>query len=93
MEFHNLTLFNLKANFCYDFLIFFDIPDFFYSIIGTSSLRRVAQLKRKYPELTFQSVVSFHREIFPSIPKCSGRKYFTGFKGVLILFNKVLFDC
>ena len=29
---------------------------FFSSVIGTSSLRRVAQLKRKYPSLVFQSV-------------------------------------
>ena len=30
------------------------------SVIGTSSLRRIAQLKRKYPHLRFESVVSFH---------------------------------
>lgn len=32
------------------------------SVIGTSSLRRVAQLKRAYPHLTFTDVVSQERE-------------------------------
>lgn len=33
-----------------------DLPD--GSVVGTSSVRRVAQLKRKYPKLVFQDVVS-----------------------------------
>lgn len=33
-----------------------DIPD--GSVIGTSSVRRVAQLRRKFPKLVFQDVVS-----------------------------------
>ena len=28
------------------------------SVVGTSSVRRVAQLKRKYPKLVFKDVVS-----------------------------------
>ena len=31
----------------------------FLSVIGTSSLRRIAQLRRRYPHLVFESVVSF----------------------------------
>ena len=30
-----------------------------YSVIGTSSLRRVAQLKRRYPHLEYKPIVSF----------------------------------
>lgn len=31
------------------------------SVVGTSSLRRVAQLHRKFPHLEFKSIVSFWR--------------------------------
>lgn len=31
------------------------------SAVGTSSLRRVAQLQRKFPHLEFKSIVSFHK--------------------------------
>ena len=31
----------------------------FLSVIGTSSLRRIAQLRRRFPHLVFESVVSF----------------------------------
>jgi hydroxymethylbilane synthase len=34
------------------------------SVIGTSSLRRVAQLKRRYPHLTFTDVVMYFRICF-----------------------------
>lgn len=30
------------------------------SVIGTSSLRRAAQLKKKFPQLEFRDIVSFH---------------------------------
>ena len=34
-----------------------ELPD--GSVIGTSSIRRIAQLKRKYPHLGFQDIVSY----------------------------------
>ena len=39
-------------------LYFCGVISFLYSVIGTSSVRRVAQLKRKYPHLQFQDIVS-----------------------------------
>lgn len=35
-----------------------DLPD--GSVVGTSSVRRVAQLRRAYPKLSFLDIVSFH---------------------------------
>ena len=35
---------------------------FYCSVIGTSSLRRIAQLKRGYPNLVFENIVSFQAD-------------------------------
>ena len=37
------------------------------SVIGTSSLRRSAQLKRAFPHLIIEDVVSFYKMVFQKI--------------------------
>lgn len=38
--------------------------NFLNSVIGTSSLRRAAQLKKKFPHLEFRDIVSFHDKLW-----------------------------
>ena len=42
-----------------------------YSVIGTSSVRRVAQLKRKFPHLVFKDVVSFYTWFSQDDTRCT----------------------
>ena len=58
-------------------IIYFLIAKYFCSVIGTSSLRRIAQLKRNFPHLEFLDVVSFY----------------TSFQKNLVMYSLIEFYC
>ena len=45
------------------YFIVINLLNYFYSVVGTSSLRRGAQLKRAFPHLIIEDVVSFFKII------------------------------
>lgn len=49
-----------------------DLPD--GSVVGTSSVRRIAQLKRRYPKLKLLDIVSLTRSLVDVLTCCIARK-------------------
>jgi hypothetical protein len=60
------------------------------SVVGTSSVRRVAQLKRKYPDLKFMDVVSTGDYPVNGIPGNTNNSFASARKSVCSMTSKFL---